>query len=385
MTSQIDYSLKVIYSGAVKDLSGYGSAARDYVRSLDAAGVDVTLDALSFENQPRRFVEEILERRLWTMMGKPLTPKMQIIHLTPDNYNQYRNNSKIKIGYFAWETSSLPASWIEPINSICREVWVPCKYLADVSRNSGVTIPVQVIPHAIPTTSSFQPSCALAGLPEDKYKFYSIFQWSERKNPLALLQAYYQEFSKDDPVIYIIKTYRVGTGTSERDFIRREISKLKKITKGVNCPPILLIEDYLSVAKIKNIHYFGDCYVSMARSEGFGLPIFEAAAMANPVIVPNYSAFPEFFNEENSYLVDVPNEVPIRDMKHISILYTGNMLWGDPSIDSCRKRMREAFNNQDQAKEKGLRARKMVEDQLSYQTIGRLMRDRLELIQKEIV
>ncbi|MFH1547076.1 MAG: hypothetical protein ABIC57_01165, partial [bacterium] len=64
--------------------------------------------------------------------------------------------------------------------------------------------------------------------------------------------------------------------------------------------------------------------------------------------------------------------------KHISILYTGDMMWGDPSIASCQIRMREAFENQIEAKKKGNAGREMVMRDFSYEKIGRIMKGRIE-------
>jgi glycosyltransferase involved in cell wall biosynthesis len=379
------YPLKVLYTGAVKDLSGYAAAARDYIRALDTVGMDVSIDARSFEPRNQRLVGEVLERNLWSMISKPNDAHLHIIHLTPDNYKDYANNNKERIGYFAWETSRLPSAWVAPINNICREVWVPCNYLKQVSIQSGVIRPVHVVPHVVPLLpEDWKSSCTIQGLPNDRFKFYSIAQWSERKNILGLLRAYYQEFDKSDPVIFVLKTYRVGNDRSERNFIRREISRLKRETRGVGCPPILLIEEFLGTSEIQEIHNSCDCYVSMARSEGFGLPSFESAAIGNPVIVPRYSAFPEFFTDETSYLVDVPREVPVKDMRHISILYTGDMVWGDPSVEDCQRQMREIFNNQEAAKQKGLMAKQWIKENLSYEAIGRLMKGHIERINKEL-
>jgi len=115
------------------------------------------------------------------------------------------------------------------------------------------------------------------------------------------------------------------------------------------------------------------------------IPVFEAAAMGKPVIVPNYSAFPEHFNDWNSYLVDVPNEISVGNMSHISPLYTGDMLWGDPSIPSCRQKMREVFGNQEAAKEKGRLAKEYVKEYLNYEAIGRIMKGRLESIYRGMI
>lgn len=377
--------LKVLYTGAIKDLSGYASAARDYVRSLDAVGMDVAIDARSFEAQSLHLIEEVVERKMWGMMGKPKDAPLQILHLTPDNFTQYKNYPAVKVGYYAWETSRLPPSWVRPCNDVCREVWVPCQELADVSVRSGVKVPVRVLPHAVPLPpKKFVPKSIINGLPEDRFKFYSIFQWSERKNPNSLIMAYYQEFSRHDPVVLVLKTYRLANAPSERDYIRREISKMKRMTRGVDCPPIVLIEEFLSAHDIQAIHYYCDCYVSMARAEGFGIPAFEAAAMGNPVVVPDNWAFTEHFTTDRGYLIDVPRNVPIQGMQHISLLYTGDMTWGDPSIESCRVAMRQAYEDQREAKRRGANARKYVADNLSYKVIGRMMKYYIEEIYKEI-
>jgi len=380
-------ALKVMYTGALTDLSGYASAAREYVHCLDSVDLDVSANKRVFEPQSQYLIDQVVDRKLYTLLGKDTTGvPVHVIHLTPDNYPDYESNGRTRVGYFAWETSRLPGPWVNILNRSVVETWVPCNYLRDVCISSGVTIPIYTVPHAIPVQpKDWKPNCTIAGLPEDEFKFYSIFQWSERKNPVGLLRAYYEEFSRSDPVTMVVKTYRVGNDASERNFIRREISRLKRETKGINCPKVLLIEEFLSAHELNALHYHCDCYVTMARSEGFGIPAFEAAAMGNPVIVPNYSAFPEHFNRDNAYLIDINGEVGIRDMRHISILYTGDMQWSDPSVESCRVQMREVFENQKEAKAKGLLAKDYIKNNLSRVSVGRIMKGRIESLYKEYV
>lgn len=377
--------LRVIYTGALLDLSGYAAAAREYIRALDSVGVGIVGEAKRFEHQPQHLVNEVVDRRLWSLIGTQANAPVQIIHLTPDNYREYAHINRQKIGYYAWETSRLPVSWVQCINQITKEAWVPCEYLRRISIDSGVTVPVRVIPHAIPIPPiGWEPQCSINGLPQHLFKFYSIFQWSGRKNGIGALTAYYREFSRDDPVIFVIKTYRAWDARHERDSIRRDISRLKRATKGYKCPPVLLIEEFLGANDVKALHHFCDCYVSMSRSEGFGLPAFEAAAHGNPVIVPNYSSFPEHFNEGNAYPVDVPQEISVRDMKHISVLYTSDMVWGDPSIEHCQVRMREVFNHRGVAEQRALAAKKHIATNLSHEVIGRMMKGHIETITKEL-
>ena len=47
-----------------------------------------------------------------------------------------------------------------------------------------------------------------------------------------------------------------------------------------------------------------DCYVSLHRSEGFGLTPAEAMYLGKPVIATAYGGVMEFMTPENAYLVD---------------------------------------------------------------------------------
>jgi glycosyltransferase involved in cell wall biosynthesis len=47
-----------------------------------------------------------------------------------------------------------------------------------------------------------------------------------------------------------------------------------------------------------------DCYVSLHRSEGFGLGIAEAMLLGKPVIATGYSGNMDFMRPDNSCLID---------------------------------------------------------------------------------
>lgn len=372
---------KVLWTGAVSDLSGYGVASREYVRALDSVGVDVAVDARSFENwKSQALVDEILDNRMRLLMAREQKAPLHVIHLTPDNLVDYEKNGKTKICYFAWETSLIPPAWVRLLNRVPVEVWVPCEYMVEVCHRSGVSVPVVPIPHAIPIPSSDKLPVTKIKLPQERYKFYSIFQWAERKNPAGLITAYYQEFCAEDNVCLVLKTYRHSANQEEKKDLRKEITALKNKICGLSAPPIILIDDLVGVGGIFSIHYNCDCYVTMTRSEGFGLPIFEAAAMSRPVIVPRYSAFLDHFNDSNAFMIDVPEEIPVENMKHISDMYTEDMFWGNPSIGSCRKMMRAVYENQLAAKDMGEAARQHVGRVLSYEAVGHLMKDRLDAV-----
>jgi glycosyltransferase involved in cell wall biosynthesis len=55
-----------------------------------------------------------------------------------------------------------------------------------------------------------------------------------------------------------------------------------------------------------------DCYVSLHRSEGFGLGLAEAMLLGKPVIATGFSGNLEFMKPTNSFLVSY-NLVPIQN------------------------------------------------------------------------
>jgi glycosyltransferase involved in cell wall biosynthesis len=313
-------------------------------------------------------------------MSRDPKAQLHVIHLTPDNLVDYEKNGKTKICYFAWETSLVPPEWVQVLNRIPVEIWVPCRYMVDVCARSGITVPVVAIPHAMPVLLDDKRPVTRIKLPQDRYKFYSIFQWSERKNPIGLITAYYREFDADEKVCLVLKTYRNSADAGEKELIRSEITELKRQLRGSKAPPIILIDDLVGVGGIFAIHYNCDCYVTMTRSEGFAIPVYEAASMGKPVIAPRYSSFVDHLDDQNSYLIDVPEEVPVDNMKHISDMYTENMVWGNPSIDSCREMMRSVFEDQKAAMAKGKAIQDYVSQALSYEAIGRLMKSRLDAV-----
>jgi len=386
------FPLKIEWTGAAEDLSGYGEATREYIRAMDKVGLYVAVDSKSFEPwRPQHLVDKIVERRMRMLMQRSRKDApIHVIHLTADLYPGYVKEKKYRIGYFAWETSVLHERWVKAINSSVHEVWVPCEWNKIVAERSGVTVPIVVVPHAIPLPTEEVigqlPVCKIEGFPEDHYLFYSISQWSWRKGFDILLKAYFQEFSQNENVCLLIKSYPLKDLSGGRLEIREEIRAAKnQVGKGDSSPKVLLIEEFLSTMEINSLHHYGDCYVTSARAEGFGIGAFQAASFGNPVIVPNYSSFPDHFNEDNAYLVDVPKESKISGMEYISFLYNNLMSWGEPSVDSLRSKMREVFNNKEKADGKGTAGRKMVETSLSYQQIGGLIKERIEFIYRDIL
>jgi len=364
----------VKYIGPVFDGSGYAEAARNYVLSLHKKGYPVTLAPISFETARPDLGED--GKILQSLVNAEIQYDKLIVHSTPDLWDRYTEfeRNKYIIGYTVWETSKIVSSWAQACNKV-DEVWVPSEWNMQVFRDSGVTVPLYRIPHAIdvPNLDEIQ-KFNLEGISPDAYVFYSIFQWQERKNPYGLLAAYNATFSGIDDVVLIVKTYNRNQ-EDDLEAVKKLILDFRKYIHLDNYPKIMLIVENMSREGILALHNRGDCFVLLQRSEGWGLPHFEAAACGNPVITPGYGGQVDFLNEENSYLTDY-TLCPVTGMTW-SPYYRGDQLWCEPDMEHAMKLMRHAYDNRDEAAGKGDKARQRVIENFTWDKVGDLMLDRL--------
>jgi glycosyltransferase involved in cell wall biosynthesis len=259
-----------------------------------------------------------------------------------------------------------------------KEVWVPCDWNLEVFKNSGVTVPLYKVPHTIevPVLDDV-PSFNLEGVSGDPFVFYSIFQWQERKNPYGLLTAYCAEFSGVDDVILVLKTYKQDHG-GDKDSIRQLVLDYRKFVNLSHFPKMFLVVDNLSTGDMLSLHKRGDCFLLLQRSEGWGLPHFEAAACGNPVITPGYGGQSDFLKEDNSYLVDY-SLTPVTGMPW-SPYYRADQMWCEPDVQDAMRKMRHVYANREEARAKGLRAREYIQSNFTIDRIGDLIVERLREI-----
>lgn len=367
----------VKYIGPVFDGSGYAEAARNYVLSIYRKGYPITLAPISFEKARPDLGKD--GNILRSLINNNIDYDKIIVHCTPDLWTQYTKfeRNKYIIGYTVWETSNIHPLWTMSCNR-ANEVWVPCDWNVDVFRNSGVNVPIYKVPHAIdiPNLNNV-PEFNLEGINGDEFVFYSIFQWQERKNPYGLLSAYTTAFTGIDDVVLVLKTYR-NDQESDKESIKQLIVDYKKYVNLDHFPKMYLIVENMSRNNIMALHKRGDCFVLLQRSEGWGLPHFEASSMGKPTITSAYGGQTDFLKKDNSYLVDY-QLTPVAGMPW-SPYYRGDQWWCEPDIKQSVDLMRHVYDNRGEAREKGLRARKYIEDNFTWDSVGDLIVNRLKRI-----
>lgn len=355
--------IKVV--SCVFDGSGYAQGIRNWVSGLYQAGVPMWIQPVSFERDKPDLGEE--GKLLDAMCRTPRPCDVNFVRLSPEVAVQFVDPNMINICSCAWETTRLDPHWVDCCNKF-DAVFVESDWLVGVFRDSGVNVPVYCVPNCIDATQyqlKTEPNLYKT------YQFYSIMQWTERKNGLGLLKAYYNAFDpKQDDVCLVLKAYltRVEVVDDQVNKLRSDIETLKRSMNMLgDYPPVYIIPEKLTTEALKKMHEDCDCYVILDRGEGFGLPHFEAAAAGNPIIATGFGGTRQFLNGDNSYEVE-SQPTYVCNMEW-SPYYRGNQLWAEPNLVHASALMRQVYENKEQAFETGLRARKTIEQEFNSEVI----------------
>ena len=113
-----------------------------------------------------------------------------------------------------------------------------------------------------------------------------------------------------------------------------------------------------------------DVYVSLHRSEGFGLTIAEAMAMGKPVIASNYSGNLNFMDEGMFGLV----ETNLIKTSEGHGPYPKNTQWGDPDVH-CAARIMIELISRDKRSEIGNVCRSMALANLNAEGAAKILKE----------
>jgi len=278
-----------------------------------------------------------------------------------------------RIAIWYWELEKLPAEWVERIEKhhLIDEVWAPTKFIADAIR-SHLKLPVfPMLPGLELPPFTPQPRERF-GLDASKFLFLFMFDMNSdmnRKNPLGLIEAFRKAFGSRTDVQLAIKV-------SRGDSHRRNQSLLIDACRNAG---VVLMDEVLPRNDVLALLNTADCYVSLHRSEGFGLTMAESMLLGKPTIGTAYSGNLDFMTSETNYLVEY-ERVPIVD--ELSF-YPQGCMWADPLIEHAAQLMRRVFENRDEARRIGEAGQKSLRELLSVRSAGERMLARLRELDQD--
>jgi glycosyltransferase involved in cell wall biosynthesis len=333
--------------------SGYATAAKGNLIHFFTKGIPISWIPLYFDNS-QLSDECFYNAMIKSLIKKPIdTCDTVFLHCTPDLWPEMRNRykdlmkDKRVIGYTVWETNKLPYLWVESINDCVDEVWCPSSYNQFVFKESGVKIPVKVFPHVfmpkeLPSKKSVLMNLLdgeVVNTEDSYYTFYNISELNPRKGVEDLVKTFCDAFSSKDKVRLILKVHYKNYEDSNKKYCINVLNTI--ISSYVNPPKIHVILNNLTEREILGLHSIGDCYVSLCKSEGFGLTIFEAFKYDKKVITTGYGGRIDFLGKNYEGLVKykIGNVVGMDSFaKH----YSEEQKWAYPDLKHAKELMIKA-------------------------------------------
>jgi hypothetical protein len=347
---------------------GMGEAARHVAGALEGAGVAVARVALSSRAAPR------------SQDGAPTRPAEHPITLvctSPgamtgayDELGPGAFEGRHVIGMWWWEVAAVQERWRRAFELV-DEVWAGSRFVADAL---CAVAPVPVVHVAMPVP---EPVISAAGreslgLPRQGFLFGLVYDYAgvaARKNPLGLIDAYVRAFGDDDGVGLVLKT--LGAERAPED--HAEVLAAAGAHRGIT-----VIDAHLPSEDKNALIRELDCYVSLHRSEGFGLTIAEAMLLETPVIATDYGGSRDFVTAFNALPVDA-RMVPIGPGHDP---YPADGEWADPDLDHAAACMRAVFADRAGAQ---VRAQRACAEMLAHHApavAGRAMAERLARVMR---
>ena len=223
------------------------------------------------------------------------------------------------VGYWAWELPSLPRDWIPGFSRV-HEAWVPSRFTARAVAEAMPSLTVRVVPH--PVTLRCAPIFSKSGKQIYHLRYSLSSTWhraSNAENPLGAVAAFRQAFGDDANAHLILKSVNADVYPEGAARLRHACSRSRNIT---------LIDSVMSAADLAGgLYAQADVFLSLHRSEGFGLTIAEAMLAGIPVVATGWSGNTDFVNSDCGFPIGF-DLVAARDPQ--GTYDFGEMRWAEP-------------------------------------------------------
>lgn len=274
-----------------------------------------------------------------------------------------------------WEFGSPPKDWLEPIQELVDEVWVPTSYVRDCYVAGGVdAAKIAVVPHGV-DPQRFRSGLEPLPLPTQKtFRFLFVGGTLYRKGADILLETYLREFDPADDVCLVIKDFGVesfyrGQGLRER---------ILEAQLDPSAPEIVYYDHDFDELELPRLYASCDALVHPYRGEGFALPVAEAMACGLHVIVTGIGACVDYCD------ASVATLVPARAVEHPPAVgeleTTGPVRFAEVDRDALAAAMRCAAAAPQHGRKLGRRASKRIHDEWTWARAASAAEDRVRAL-----
>jgi FkbM family methyltransferase len=309
------------------DSSGLAEATRSTVRCIERAGFLMSTLDVGPGSSDGHAIDRPLSDRSMQYAVSVVHDNVAHAGEQPSLYSIGAGPFSYTIGYWYWELADLPPRFRANFDLV-DEVWVPTTFVRDALQ-PHTEKPVTVVPPSVDLNNPVPLRRAAFNLPGDRFLFLtmaSVHSVLERKNPLGVVDAFKRAFGDNDQVGLVVKI----TDLEHRP------DMAEKLREAAGRGQLYLLEERLSRTATLGLVQCVDAYVSLHRSEGFGLPIVEAMAMGKPVVTTAYSGNMDITSSETAFLV--PYDLVALASSYS--VYPAGFQWAEPDLEAAADQMR---------------------------------------------
>jgi glycosyltransferase involved in cell wall biosynthesis len=343
---------------------GIGQSARRCALSFQAVGFPVSCHAIPgrqwFEDRvPFDTTTDLNTCFDTALMHFNADAMPSIVPLLPPDLFRARRS----IAFWHWELPIFPARWMSAFDYF-DEIWVPSRFTA-ASIATATDKPIRIVPHAIPQALVEKNTARqLLALPTDDFIVLATFDsnsWVTRKNPVGAVKAFLDAFPRKpvNDTRLIVKLHgRTQRNASYDDFRRLAATDDR----------ILIIDEVYDEDQMIWLQNACDVYLSLHRSEGYGLNMAECMAIGKLVVATDFSGNVDFMNRDNS----IPIPYKIVAVGPGEYLHGDGQWWADPDHNAAVEALRFAFGDVTDAKRLRYKAMKDIALYNSFDRVGRI-------------
>lgn len=315
---------EVLWNGVMYGLSGYAKANREIMLRLANSFRVAATHAIDVPPpDPYTKLRVDLHTRV------PVSERAPLVRMFGPWVERRRHlHRSTRILYTMMETERVHPTMIGIMNDNYDEVWTPTQWNAVAFKESGLTLPVRVMPLGVDPFiyradgPAWLPPCRLvttkeAGLeevPEADFLFCYFFLPSFRKGAAFLMDAFQEAFAGDPRTGLVLAITHSRARDPETETLR-----------PAETSPVWVLHGEYTEHDLAAFYRSCNAYVCTSRGEGWNLPMCEAASCGLPVILPRSSCHPDVAGDDALYF-DAEGWESVAGAEKISPWYD-NMPW----------------------------------------------------------
>jgi glycosyltransferase involved in cell wall biosynthesis len=333
---------------------GLGHSARLYYAAAEAQKISVTAVNRPLPGrESERALEEFLSPHGIHALGLSIEGLVGFRRLSRELCRQRRN-----IALPLWELDTLSGRRVKHLGRF-DSLWAPSTFIKE-TLEAATQRSVALVRHPVHLADTTMPKSRPTG-PLRVLFYFDFDSFPARKNPEGAVQAFQLAFSRNEDVLLTVKTRGVADA-GRRSWLSHQASRDSRIR---------IIDETLSDEEIRNLLAQHDVFLSLHRSEGFGLGCAEALAIGNIVVSTDYGGTRDFISEKTGFPVAC-RQVPVLAGEYTD---AEGACWAEPSIEHAAQRLREIYDAPGAALARAQHGRRHLERHHAIGVVGRRIRD----------